>query len=130
MFKITKEFSFEASHQLHGLPPDHPCTRLHGHSYRVVMVLEGESLSEVGFVRDYRDLDAVKRFIDERLDHRHLNDVLPCNPTAENLARFLFEKFRPAFCELAAVRVSETAKTWAEYRPPRQFLTPSPSDTG
>lgn len=116
MFIISKQFNFSASHQLAGLPEDHPCSRLHGHNYVVEIELRG-TLTAVGFVRDYRELDAVKQFLDGRFDHRHLNDALPgINPTAENIALFLFNRFSAEYPELAAVRVSETPKTWAEYR--------------
>lgn len=117
MYTISKQFEFSASHVLEGLSPDHPCGRLHGHNYLVVVELQGDTLNSVGFVRDYGDLKAVKQFIDSALDHRHLNDVLMFQPSAENLARYLFEQFQSDFPELSAVRVSETPKTWAEYRP-------------
>lgn len=116
MFVISKQFEFSASHILEGLPPDHPCGRLHGHNYLIVVELQGETLNQVGFVRDYGDLKTVKQFIDSTLDHRHLNDVLSgIQPSAEQLAQYLFKHFKPDFPELSAVRVSETPKTWAEY---------------
>lgn len=118
MFKITKQFCFSASHQLEGLLPDHPCSRLHGHNYRVEVVLESKDTDGVGFVQDYRALHPIKTFIDESLDHQHLNDVIGVNPTAENLAKYLFELFAPDFPQLSCVRVSETEKTWAEYSQP------------
>jgi 6-pyruvoyltetrahydropterin/6-carboxytetrahydropterin synthase len=123
MYTITKQFTFSASHQLAGLPDGHPCGRVHGHNYIVEVVLQSERLNEVGFVRDYGELWKVKSYIDEGLDHRHLNDVLPvgCNPTAENLAHRLFDYCILHWPEVVAVRVSETAKTWAEYRP-RRFV--------
>ena len=117
MYTITKQFSFSASHVLDHLPDGHPCARLHGHNYTVELVLEGLELNESGFVRDYRDLDPFKTFVDEKLDHRHLNDVVDGPTSAENLARFLYEFARNLWPEVAAVRVSETPKTWAEYRP-------------
>ncbi|HBX20870.1 MAG TPA: 6-pyruvoyl tetrahydrobiopterin synthase, partial [Porphyromonadaceae bacterium] len=64
MYKISKEFSFSAAHQLKGLPDDHPCSRLHGHNYVVRIHLRSEKLSENGFVRDYNDLKPVKSYID------------------------------------------------------------------
>jgi len=118
MFTITKEFHFSASHQLHGLPPEHQCARLHGHNYIVVLELRGDALNEHGFVRDYLDLAAFKRHIDDELDHRHLNDVLGDDMvTAERLAKYFFDWARARWPEVSAVRVSETPKTWAEYRP-------------
>jgi 6-pyruvoyltetrahydropterin/6-carboxytetrahydropterin synthase len=119
MYSISKQFHFEASHFLTGLELGHPCMRHHGHSYRVVFVFEGEEINEHGFLRDYRSLEPIKTFISNTLDHRNLNDVLPegMQPTAENIAHYLFDLFSIQFPELTEVRVSETAKTWATYRP-------------
>jgi 6-pyruvoyltetrahydropterin/6-carboxytetrahydropterin synthase len=116
MFTICKAFKFEAAHRLTGLAEGHPCGRLHGHSYTVEFLLQSAELNGMGFVRDYRDLDQVKGFIDEHLDHRNLNEVVPFSPTAENLANWLFFQFRPQIPELAAVRISETDGTWSEFR--------------
>lgn len=117
MYEISKQFSFSASHSLAGLPDEHPCSRLHGHNYEVVIVLLGGRLNSVGFVRDYRELDGVKKWIDESLDHRHLNDIVFPNATAEYLARHIFRYVKQlGFPEIYEVRVSETPKTWATYR--------------
>jgi 6-pyruvoyltetrahydropterin/6-carboxytetrahydropterin synthase len=115
MFRIAKTFEFSAAHQLKGLPDTHPCSRLHGHNYSVEVVLESKSLDEVGFVVDYRELGWFKEWIDNNLDHRNLNEVFSFNPTAENLARYLFGVCKSNWCEVVAVSVSETAKTWATY---------------
>jgi len=120
MFTITKQFAFSAAHQLTHLSPTHQCARLHGHNYRVEMVLQSELLDgATGFVRDYGDLKPVRDFIDGELDHRFLNDVQGAGifTTAEHLALAIFTRFLPSFPELVAVRVSETPNTWAEYRP-------------
>jgi len=118
MYKISKQFHFSASHQLLALPEDHPCARMHGHNYIVEIVLESETLNQYGFVLDYSDLDKLKEFIDSKLDHRHLNDVLGDDfTTAENLAKYLYDWAKLQWSEVTAVRVSETPKTWAEYVP-------------
>ncbi|WP_042689694.1 6-carboxytetrahydropterin synthase [Azospirillum sp. B506] len=117
MYTITKSFAFSASHRIGGLPTSHPCSNLHGHNYTVEVVLYAPELNEVGFVRDYRDLGDFKHFLDETVDHRHLNDVLGHDrTTAEELARWFFTWCHARWPEVAAVRVSETPKTWAEYR--------------
>ena len=116
MYKISKEFHFSAAHRLDGLPEGHPCGREHGHNYIVVLVLESDTLDEHGFVRDYGDLNSFKRWIDDTLDHRHLNDIMTVNPTAEHLARFIHNFAKSNWPEVAEVRVSETPKTWAVYR--------------
>lgn len=115
MYKISKEFSFSASHILEGLSTDHPCSRLHGHNYTVTVHLEAEDLDSVGFVKDYRQLDNVKKYIDDNLDHRHLNDVYDFNPTAERLAKHLYDLFIECIPQLKAVEISETPKTTAIY---------------
>jgi 6-pyruvoyltetrahydropterin/6-carboxytetrahydropterin synthase len=76
MYTIAKTFAFSASHIIGGLPPEHPCGRLHGHNYEVEVILQAAALDGVGFVRDYRELSALKEFLDATLDHNHLNDVL------------------------------------------------------
>src|SRR5690554_5350619 len=114
MYKISKEFSFSAAHSLHGLPDDHPCSRLHGHNYVVTVHLRSKTLNRQGFVRDYNELHIVKAYIDAKLDHRNLNDILtPLNSSAENLARMLYDHFKPQLPELYAMEVSETPKTSA-----------------
>ena len=119
MYKISKQFSFSASHILEDLAQEHPCSRLHGHNYVITVHLKSESLNEVGFVKDYRELDVVKQYIDEKLDHRHLNDIFRFNPTAENMAKFLYDTFIKDIPELYAVEVSETPKTTAIYEADR-----------
>lgn len=118
-YTITKRYHFSASHQLTRLAGDHPCARLHGHNYIVEIELKSQSLNEDGFVRDYRDMDALKRHIDETLDHRHLNDIFGDDRvTSEHLAEYFYEWCKARWPETAAARISETPRTWAEYRPP------------
>lgn len=117
-FIIRKEFAFSASHQLKGLPETHPCSRLHGHNYVVIVELRvkrKKDLTPVGFIRDYRELDIIKKDIDTLLDHRHLNDALSFNPTAELIAEGLFMLWKPKVPELYAIEVSETPKTMARF---------------
>ncbi|HEX9465096.1 MAG TPA: 6-carboxytetrahydropterin synthase [Alphaproteobacteria bacterium] len=118
MFTIAKRFQFSASHRIGGLSEGHPCGGLHGHNYEVELILQSATLDATGFVRDYRELSPLKDFIDATLDHRHLNDALGHDQTtAERIARFLYDWCKPRWPEVAAVRVSETPRTWAEYRP-------------
>lgn len=118
MYTISKEYHFSASHQLFGLAEDHPCARLHGHNYVVEVELQSETLNKTGFVRDYRELDALKKYIDDTVDHRHLNDVLgKDNTTAECIAKHFYDWCKARWPEVSAVRVKESPKTCAEYRP-------------
>ena len=118
MYRIHKEFHFSASHILYNLDDDHPCARLHGHNYIVEVELASETLNQAGFVRDYRELDALKKYIDNEIDHRHLNDVLgKDNTSAECIAKHFYDWCVARWPETVAVRVRETPKSCAEYRP-------------
>ena len=121
---ISKDFEFSAAHQLRGLPDNHPCARMHGHNYTVRIELSADELDSTGFVLDYGKLGMIRTIINNSLDHRILNEVVPGNPTAENLSVYLAEI---TFNWLVADRedegdsrdftlrvgVSETPKTWA-----------------
>jgi 6-pyruvoyltetrahydropterin/6-carboxytetrahydropterin synthase len=116
MFTITKEFHFSAGHHLTGLPAGHKCARPHGHNYIVVVELQAAQLNDKGFVVDYGDLTPLKHYIDQIADHYYLNDVFQFQTSAESLARHFYEWCKGQWPQTAAVRVSETPKTWAEYR--------------
>ena len=89
VYTIAKHFSFSASHKIDGLPADHPCSRVHGHNYDVEVILQSHVLDATGFVRDFRELSALRDFIDATVDHRHLNDVLGHGrTTAEFIAQW------------------------------------------
>ena len=117
MYTISKEFHFSASHTLAHLPMTHPCSRTHGHNYIVIAEFNSNQLNHVGFVIDYRQLESIKEYINGKLDHQDLNEVLDFNPTAENIAKYLFNAFRHTFPQLAAITVKETPKTAARYTP-------------
>ena len=116
-YTISKDFSFSASHRLDGLADEHPCGRLHGHNYTARVELHGETLGATGMLVDYGDLKPFGRYIDEFLDHRHLNGVIPGNPTAERLADYLVATVHQCVDipegVAVSVGVSETPKTWA-----------------
>jgi 6-pyruvoyltetrahydropterin/6-carboxytetrahydropterin synthase len=121
MFKLYKDFTFEASHQL----PHHDgkCARLHGHSWKFTVVVEGLELHEggpeFGMLADYGLISAVvKPLVEEKLDHRHLNDLME-NPTSENIARWLFDelKYRLGNSLMHSVIVHETCTCACEYMP-------------
>ena len=120
-YTIEKDFAFSASHVLLGLPEGHQCGRLHGHNYVVRVRLTGEQLQGPGFLYDYGNLAPVKALLDEAVDHRHLNDWMDANPTAEALA-YVLGRTIPTLLDLppgvtVAVGVSETPKTWAWWTP-------------
>lgn len=119
--KITQAFHFEAAHRLPHVGEKHRCHRLHGHSYRVELRLEGAVDPVTGFVVDFFDIEDAFAPLRETLDHHYLNDIEGLeNPTAELIAVWVFDRIKPKLAErasvrLASVKVFETPDCWAEY---------------
>jgi 6-pyruvoyltetrahydropterin/6-carboxytetrahydropterin synthase len=114
--KITQAFTFEAAHRLPHVPLTHRCHRLHGHSYRIELRLEGPVDPHSGFVVDFFDVEAAFNPLLLQLDHYCLNDVEGLeNPTAENIAIWIWNRIKPAVPQTSAVVVYETPECWAEY---------------
>ena len=89
--EIFKEYRFEAAHRLVGVPKSHPCSRLHGHSYRLSVHVTGRIDPAAGWIMDFADLDKAVEPLFEQLDHRYLNDVDGLrNPTCEVICRWLW----------------------------------------
>lgn len=106
---IFKDFTFEAAHRLPFVPYGHKCGRLHGHSYKVRLNLVGDANNEAGWFMDFGDLKKSFKPFYEMLDHNYLNDIEGLeNPTAENLAKWIYGKVKPIHRELASVQVMET----------------------
>jgi 6-pyruvoyltetrahydropterin/6-carboxytetrahydropterin synthase len=117
-YTITKEFRFEAAHDLPQMPDGHKCKRLHGHSYAVIVELADDELDGFGFVSDYGNLTAIRGFIDSRLDHRNLSELFGGeNTTAEKLCRTLYLTWKELYPQLQAVTIRETPSVSATYRP-------------
>jgi len=123
MFEIAVEETFSAGHSLrnyHG-----KCEKVHGHNYKIQVVLEGDTLNEAGLLMDFSDLRGRLRALIERLDHQFLNDLPPfdaINPSAENMAKYFFDELNAALplergVRLCYVRIWETETSSATYRP-------------
>lgn len=114
--EIFREFTFEAAHRLPRVPEGHKCGRLHGHSYRAVIHVEGPVDEVAGWVLDFADLKTAWVPLDDQLDHRYLNDIPGlANPTSENLAAWIWDRLAGAL-PLSAVTVRETCTSGCTYR--------------
>lgn len=114
--KIYKEFVFEAAHLLPNVPPGHKCNRLHGHSFKVTIYVEGPLQQPVGWVMDFGDIKTAFAPILERLDHFYLNEIPGLeNPTSENLAIWIWNELHPRLPLLSKILVSETCTSGCEY---------------
>ena len=115
--ELRKTFQFEAAHYLPNLPKEHKCNRLHGHSFKVEIVVEGECDPKLGWVIDYSDITKSFKPLWEQLDHHYLNEIEGLeNPTSENLARWIWAHSKTNLSILTAVEVAETCTARCVYR--------------
>ena len=115
--RLARRFSFEAAHRLPQVPEGHKCRRLHGHSFKVELVCEGEVDSRTGWLIDFADIKAAFEPIRNQLDHRYLNEIEGLeNPTAEVLARWIWRRVKPGLALLTEVSVEETCTARCMYR--------------
>jgi len=131
MYRVTREIDFCYGHRL--MNYEGKCKYLHGHNGRVVITLESEVLDHRGMVIDFSDIKSVvSHWIDEKLDHRMIlcrdDPVIPVlremgeplfvidqNPTAENIARLIFDFSRDHGFPVTEVRLWETPRCFATY---------------
>ena len=110
--KICKEFDFDAAHFLPNVAPDHKCSRMHGHTYKVQVVCEGEP-DDRGMVLDFAEIAEAWRPVHDQIDHRVLNDVPGLeNPTTEILTPWIMSRL--PLVSLVSVRVYESSTTYCE----------------
>ena len=123
--ELIKTFRFEAAHSLPNVPPEHKCSRLHGHSYRVDIHVTGEfdcgvradDEPAMGWVIDFGDIKRVAGPVLDELDHRCLNDIPGlANSTSEMLCKYLWDRIAPALEGLSAVTVWESDTSRCIYR--------------
>ncbi|MFC1522216.1 6-carboxytetrahydropterin synthase QueD [Elusimicrobiota bacterium] len=131
MYKITKTFTFSYGHRL--MQHKGPCKNLHGHNAKVEIELSGDCLDESGMVEDFSEIKRrIKAWVDKNLDHRTLvfnKDILAkklklldpsvvimdFNPTAENLAKLIFDKAHAMDLPVTCVTFWETDTSRAIY---------------
>ena len=110
--EIYKDFSFDSAHFLPLVPDGHKCKNMHGHNYRMEVVVKGV-LDARGFVKDFAEIDSDVMPLIKKIDHRVLNDIEGLeNPTAEVIAAWFFHRIKD--CE--SVRVYENDDCWAEVK--------------
>ena len=117
MYEVMVEKTFDAAHFLENY--DGPCARMHGHTYRVQVTVEGETLDDkFGMLMDFTEVKRHLNVIIERLDHQLLNDVLDFSTTSELLAKYFYDELVPSVpshCRLKQIRVWETPSCCATY---------------
>lgn len=114
--EIKKSFSIESARFLPNLPPSHPCSRTHGHSFKITLRLHGAINDKIGWLVDYNDIAKSAAPILKQIDHTLLNDVPGLkNPTTENITVWFYEKLKKSLPELVQVTIQETSDTECSY---------------
>lgn len=115
--ELTKEYRFEAAHYLPRVPAGHKCARVHGHSYKVEIAIEGPVDPETGWLIDFGVIDDAWAALFVRFDHQNLNEVAGLeNSTCENIAIYVWRDLRAQIKELSVVTVWETYDSKCSYR--------------
>ena len=115
--ELRKSFQFEAAHLLPRLPKTHKCRRLHGHSFKVDIVVAGECDPKLGWLMDYAEITRAFKPLWEKLDHRYLNEIPGLqNPTSEVIAAWIWQRLQPKLPLLTEVVVAETCTARAVFR--------------
>lgn len=121
MYQITKRMEVAGSHKLNLNYPS-KCQNLHGHNWIIDITCCSSTLNNMGMVIDFTRL---KELIHDKLDHKNLNDVFDFNPTAENIAKWIYDELNQYFREIKAsppytycreVKVQESEGNIAIYR--------------
>ena len=114
--EIFKDFTFEAAHRLPNLPPDHKCSRLHGHSFQAQIYVRGPIGEQSGWIIDFADIKRAFEPLHKELDHHYLNEIPGLtNPTSEVLAQWIWGRLELSLPGLSKVVVRETCTTGCVY---------------
>ena len=115
-FELKSHFQIESARFLPKLPAGHPCSRMHGHSFKIILTLRGPLQPEVGWVQDYHEINEVMKPLLAEVDHRVLNEVKGLeNPTSELLAVWIFDRAKAKLPLLKSVTIMETPTTECTY---------------
>lgn len=116
MIELKKSFEIESARFLPNLPKSHPCSKTHGHSFKITLRLQGEINPKLGWLIDYNDITVAATATLKKIDHRLLNDVRGLhNPTTENITIWLYKKLKKQLPQLVQVIIKETSDTECSY---------------
>ena len=113
---IFKEFTFDSAHSLPNVPEGHKCKAIHGHTYRLKVIIEGELDPHLGWVMDFADIKQAIKPVIEEIDHKYMNDIEGLeNPTCEAIAKWLWDKMKPNLPLLKEIELHETPTSGVVY---------------
>ncbi len=115
-YELKQHFQIESARFLPNLPASHPCARVHGHSFKIILTLVGPLDDKIGWVMDYNEITAAVKPILNLIDHRVLNEVAGLeNPTSELLAKWLYDQIIKKIPLLKDITIAETNLTECRY---------------
>jgi 6-pyruvoyltetrahydropterin/6-carboxytetrahydropterin synthase len=115
-YELKQHFQIESARFLPKLPPTHPCARMHGHSFKIILTLIGDLDPEIGWVMDYHEISQHMAPLLAELDHKVLNEVKGLeNPTSELLAKWIYQRLLSSMPILKYVSILETSNTECRY---------------
>jgi 6-pyruvoyltetrahydropterin/6-carboxytetrahydropterin synthase len=122
--RIYKEFFFEAAHFLPSAPPGHSNARVHGHSFRVRVAVDGEPNDQTGILVHFDDLEDAIGDARDALDHHMLNEIDGLqSPTLERIAMWLWDRLHNRLPGLAEIEVArDSCREGCVYRGPQPRL--------
>lgn len=115
--QLTKDYTFESAQTLPQAPAGHKCGKMHGHSFKVEISVEGEVDPASGWVYDHARISGAMRPLVALLDHAYLNDIPGLeNPTIENMAAWFWTRLAPDCPGLCEIVIHETPTARCVYR--------------
>ena len=114
---VYKKFNIESARSLPNLPKTHPCHKIHGHSFKIIISVEGEIDQESGFVIDFQVIENAFQPIKTMLDHTYLNEIKGLsNPSSENICIWIWDKLESSLPNIYKIEIKETESTGCIYR--------------
>ena len=114
---VYKKFNIESARSLPNLPAEHPCSRIHGHSFEIILKVSGELNEKTGFIIDFQEIKDSFNPIRRLLDHAYLNDIKGLeNPTSENMCKYIWGEIKSEIPGLVEIEIKETHSTGCIYK--------------
>ena len=115
--RLTKDFRFESAQTLPKVPADHKCGKLHGHSFKIEISVEGEVNPATGWFYDHAEISRAMKPLLAQLDHAYLNDIPGLeNPTIELMTAWFWQRLQPLCPGLCEIVIHETPTARCAYR--------------
>lgn len=104
---LFRKYYFDGAHFMPNFPKGHPYREIHGHSYELIIHLEGKIKGSDGWVTDFKKIDEIVENLIKKIDHKLLNDIKDLNiPTSENIAIWFWKNLKPKLCNIKKVEIN------------------------